>query len=45
MSVQLSALTDDANAGDVDAQLQLADLYENGTGSSSQPGSGSILVS
>ena len=38
MNVQLSVLTSDANAGDVDAQLQLADLYENGIGVPLNPG-------
>lgn len=32
MSTGVSALTNDANAGDIDAQLQLAELYEQGFG-------------
>ena len=32
MSSEISALTKDANAGDIEAQIQLADLYEQGFG-------------
>ena len=32
MSSQLATLNNNATAGDVEAQLQLADLYENGVG-------------
>ena len=38
MSADLSTLTEDANAGDIEAQVQLAERYEHGFGLSRNHG-------